>query len=253
MAKQLLIYETAVPLSAARHGDVSLEAKTHYGFIASVNAVPLMAVEMLRAASEYAIVFAGTGDSIVPAAVLGVRGDQNLFLSPEAQWQAKYIPAFVRRYPFVFAASSDKKTLTLCIDETHAGVNRAGKGERLFDPDGQPSAYTHGMLKFLQEYQAQYERTKVFGRHLQSLGLLEPMQARVKTPDGEQITLGNFMAVSRSKLRALDRDALAALAKTDELELLYLHLYSMRNFNDIRDRLQGAAHEAHAPADVTTH
>ena len=255
MAKQLLIYETAVPLSAARHGNVSLDAKADYSFSAGINAVPLMAVEFILAATEYAIVFAAAGDDVIPAAVLGVRGDQNLYLTADAHWQAKYIPAFIRRYPFVFAASEDKKTLTLCIDETHPGVNRDGKGQKLFDDQGKPSDYTQSVLKFLQEYQAHFERTRLFGKHLKDLGLLEPMQAKVTTPKGEQLTLGSFMVVSRVKLRALEPEALARLAKTDELELAYLHLYSMRNFNEVKDRLIGAladaGPEASAPAAAT--
>ena len=42
--------------------------------------------------------------------------------------------------------------------------------------------------------------------------------------------LGGFMAVNRAKLKAVPGEKLAELAQTDELELLYLHLQSMRNF-----------------------
>jgi hypothetical protein len=248
MTKQLLIYESAMPVTATRHGKTSFAPVANYAFSAGVNAVPLMAVEILNAATEYAIVFTAAGDDVLPAAVLGVRPDQNLYLSADSQWQAKYIPAFIRRYPFVFSASEDGKTLTLCIDESHPGLNRDGRGERLFGDDGKPSAFTDGVLKFLQEYQAQFERTKVFGKHLKELGLLEPMQATVTTPKGETLSLGGFMAVSREKLRALDGAALASLAKTDELELLYLHLYSMRNFNQVKDRLIGALADGRIPA-----
>jgi hypothetical protein len=45
------------------------------------------------------------------------------------------------------------------------------------------------------------------------------------------------MAVSRAKLKALSGDKLAELAKTDGLELLYLHLQSMRNFLGLPGRL----------------
>jgi hypothetical protein len=240
MTKKLLIYESAVPLSAARHGEMSFDAGHNYAFSAGVNAVPLMAVEFILAATEYAIVFAASGEDVLPAAVLGVRPEQNLYLSADAQWQAKYIPAFIRRYPFVFSASADRKTLTLCIDESHPGLNRDGRGERLFVGDGKPSAYTEKVLQFQRQYQAHFERTRAFGRRLKELGLLDPMQVRVTTPKGEKLTLGGFMAVRRTKLRALDGEALASLAKTDELELLYLHLYSMRNFSDVKDRLIGS-------------
>jgi len=105
MSKQLLIYETAVPLSAARHRDYSVETGASYTFSDAVNAVPLMAVEFPPAASEYAIVFAGTDKDIMPAVILGMRS-QNLYLAKEGAWDAKYIPAFVRRYPFVFSETT---------------------------------------------------------------------------------------------------------------------------------------------------
>ena len=240
MGKQLLIYETAVPITAARHGKHSVEVGANYAFSAGVNAVPLMAVEILRAATEYAVVFTAVGDDVLPAVVLGVKGDQNLYLGPDGHWNAKYVPAFLRRYPFVFAASADNKTLTLCVDEAYPGLNTAGRGERLFGDDGRPTPYVDQVLKFLKEYQAHFVRTQVFGRRLKEYGLLEPMTARVTTPGGANLSLTGFMAVSRAKLRALDSEKQAALAKTDALELLYLHLYSMRNFNDVKDRLIGS-------------
>jgi SapC len=240
MTKQLLIYESAVPMSASRHGGLFLDDDANYSFSAGINAVPLMAVEFLRAATEYAIVFANVRDDILPAAVLGVRPDQNLFLSEDSKWQAKYIPAFIRRYPFVFSATNDRKIVTLCIDEAHPGLNREGRGQRLFADDGKASAYTEQIMKFLKEYQVHFERTRLFGKHLKELDLLEPMHAQVTTPKGERLALGGFMAVPRKKLRALGGEALASLAKTDELELLYLHLYSMRNFQGVKDRLVGS-------------
>jgi hypothetical protein len=240
VSKQLLIYETAVPLSRDRHGDVWLDTKADYSFSAGINAVPLMAVEFAAAAAEYAIVFTPAGDDVMPAAVLGLHDRQNLYLAADAQWKARYVPAFIRRYPFVFAASADGKTLTLCIDETYPGVNREGRGQRLFGADGQATAFTQNTLKFVQEYQAQFERTRLLGRRLKELGVLEPMQAKVTSPKGEQIALGNFLAASRARLHALDDATLALLAKTDALELVHLHLYSLRNFGEVKDRLIGA-------------
>ena len=239
MAKQLLIYESAVPVSASRHGDVSLAPAEDFAFSAGVNAVPLMAVEFLRAAAEYPVVFTKSGEGVLPAVVLGVRGNENLFLSPDGKWQARYIPAFVRRYPFVFSSSADGKTLTLCIDEAHPGINREGRGERLFE-DGKPTGYVDRVLRFLNDYQQHYQRTVAFCRHVSESGLLEPMRAEVTTPRGEKLSLDGFMSVSREKLRALEGDSLAKLAKTDELELLYLQLYSMRNFSEVKDRLVGS-------------
>lgn len=249
MTKQMLIYETAIPVSLPRHADSSIDPSNSYAFAASINAVPLTAVEFQRAAAEFAIVFAQVGEDILPSAVLGVRGEQNLYLTQDAQWRAKYVPAFIRRYPFVFASSADKQTLTLCIDETCPGFNREGRGQRLFGDDGKPSAYVEQVLKFLQEYQVQFERTRRFCRQLKDLKLLEPMQATVTTPTGTRQSLGGFLGVKRERLRELGGEALSTLARTDELELLYLHLHSLRHLNEVTDRFIGTlASEAGAGA-----
>src|SRR5262249_47607950 len=123
--------------------------------------------------------------------------------------------------------NDDGKTFTLCIDEAYGGFNREGRGQRLFKDDGKPSEFTDNVLKFVQEYQRQFELTKNFCQKLRDLDLLEPMQAQVALASGQKTSLTGFMAVNRNKLKALSGEKLAELAKTDELELLYLHLSSM--------------------------
>lgn len=251
MTTQLLFYESAVPVSRARHSGSSVQTGSDFTFARSVNSVQLTAVEFPAAAAEYAIVFAGTEDATIPVVILGVRNNQNLFLAKDGSWQAKYIPAFVRRYPFVFSSSDDGKTFTLCLDESFPGFNREGRGQPLFGEDGKPSPYVGNVMKFLQEYQAQFQRTQAFCRKLRELGLLEPMQAQISTAAGERLSLGGFWAVNRAKVKALPGDTLAELARTDELELLYLHMQSMRNFDALRVRMAGESEaEPEAPAEI---
>jgi hypothetical protein len=237
VATQLLIYENAVPVSQARHAQWSVEVLSNYAFAAKVNSLPLMAVEMPLASMEHCIVFAGDAQAVMPAVVVGLREHENLYLAPDGSWQAKYVPAFLRRYPFVFSASADGNTFTLCIDEAFPGLNQESRGARLFGEDGKPSAYVDNVLKFLQDYQAQFRLTQAFCEKLKRLDLLEPMQAQVTMPSGQRAALTGFMAVSRERLKKLSGDALADLARTDELELIYLHLNSLRNFSVLSDRL----------------
>jgi hypothetical protein len=247
MTTQLLIYETAVPVSASRHRECFVDSGG-YDFSRSVNAVPLMAVEFAAAAPEYAIVFAGKDDVVMPSVILSMRGGENAYLDAAGDWNAGYIPAFIRRYPFVFSSSNDGQSFTLCIDEAFAGFNREERGQALFGEDGKPTPYVESVLKFLQEYQAQFQRTRIFCEKLREFGLLEPMQAKLSLDTGEHLSLTGFMAVNRDKLKALSGEVLAGLAKTDELELIYLHLQSMRNFTGVKDRLARASGENTAPA-----
>jgi len=236
MATQLLIYETAAPVSYGRHGEWCVEVGTDYSFSRGVNSVPLMSVEILNAAAEYAVVFGGTGDVVMPAVILGLRGDENLYLTEQGGWQARYIPAFLRRYPFVFSSPDEGKTFTLCIDEKFPGFNQTGRGERLFTSERKPTPYVENVLKFLQQYQVEFRRTQAFCKKLKDLNLLEPMQAQINLDSGERMFLTGFSAVNRARLKTLSAEALVDVAKSDELELIYAHLSSMRNFSGMRDR-----------------
>jgi len=249
MTTQLLIYETAVPVSGGRHGKASVEAGKGYGFARKINSVPLTAVEFPLAAAEYAIVFAQSGSDVVPVVILGARAGENLYVKDDDSWGARYIPAFVRRYPFVFAAKGDGKTFTLCVDEAFQGLNFQGRGQPLFDAEGKQTAYVDNVLRFLQEYTAQFARTQAFCKKLAELDLLEPMQAQFTLANGQKMSLTGFHAVDRRKLKALPAETLAQLAATDELELVYLHLQSLRNFVSVKDKLVVSLPEP-APADT---
>ena len=145
----------------------------------------------------------------------------------------------------------DGSTFTLCIDEDFAGCNQDGRGERLFDVDGEQTQYLGGVLAFLKDSQAHFMRTQAFCKKLKELDLLEPMRAQFTLKSGQQFGLEGFLALSREKLKALPGDKLAELARTDELELMYLHLHSMRNFSAMIERVApGAVMEKAAGAKV---
>ncbi len=246
MATQLLIYERAVPVSSTKHGDWSVKTGENYTFAKRVNTVPLTAAEFPNAGTEYAIVFAGDENAVMPTVILGVRRDENLYVTDDGVWNAKYIPAFVRRYPFVFSSTEEGAKFALCIDEEFSGCNTEGRGERLFDTTGEQTQYLKNVLGFLQAYQTQHLRTAQFCKKLQELDLLEPMQAQVTIGSGERLALAGFMAVNRDRLKALSGEQLSELARTDELELIYVHLQSMRNFAPMAERATGGE----APAAV---
>ena len=83
MPTQLFFYSSAVPLSASAHADLYVKSGQDYGFARAVNSVPLTAPEFQRAAAEYAVVFAGDGDVVMPIVVLGVEADKNLFVDED--------------------------------------------------------------------------------------------------------------------------------------------------------------------------
>ncbi len=209
-----------------------------------------MAVEFAQAVHEYTIVFVGNteNDTLMPVVLVGIR-DTNSYLNAAAEWQARYVPAYVRQYPFLFATTDDNQ-LALCLDEAFEGCNQTGQGEPLFR-DGEPSPYLQSRLEFMKDYQVQNQRTQAFCRHLQELGLLEPLQASLKNPAGEGLTLRGFMGINRDTLKTLSGEQLVQLMATGELELIYLHLQSIRNLRSMQNLFARTATEFAYPEQMT--
>ena len=249
METQLLFYKNAVPLSNEVHRDVSVRPVGGLGFARKVNAVPLVAAEFRAAAADMPIVFAGQGESLIPVAVMGLKDGENLFIDDQDRWTGAYVPAFLRRYPFVFASEPDQERLPLCIDEAYEGVNRDGAGERLFDSEGNQSLYMGKVLEFMRDYQVQFNTTRQLCEELERHQMLEPMHADYTLPSGTAGRLSGFSVISRDKLKALPGDMLERLMKSDALETAFVHLHSLNNLRPLLQKMGSPAPEA-APADA---
>ncbi|MEM8569296.1 MAG: SapC family protein [Pseudomonadota bacterium] len=235
MTKQLMIYESVVPISIARHKDTSVKTGLTFEFAEDLNAVPLLASEFAAASGTFPIVFT-SADPPMPLAVLGLRDQQNLFVDEDKSWSGRYTPNFLRQYPFVFAKSNDGERLTLCIDDAYEGVNAEGRGERLFDSEGERTQYLRNILEFAQAYQQDFAVTEAFCKRLAEHKLFDPMQAQVLVGT-EMVTLQGFMAVSKDKLKQLDDEEVLSLFRIDGLELIYRHIASLGLFPSLADRI----------------
>lgn len=240
-----MFYSDVEPLHQEVHAALSVEVGSDYGFCRDTNSVLLTVPEFAVAAREYGIVFADTGEAApgtrpLPLAVLGVKPGQNLFVDTGAAWTGRYVPAFVRRYPFVFAMTPGEEALSLCIDRSYPGVNSDGRGEPLFDAKGAYSPYLERILGFMDQFQQAHRHTEEFCQRLARLELLEAQQAEVRLADGSVVRLDGFSAVSRERFAKLPDSELADLFRSGYLELIYLHLQSLGNLEFLAERLERA-------------
>jgi hypothetical protein len=181
------------------------------------------------------VVFTRLGGKTVPVAMLGLRERENLFVDAEGRWLGRYVPAFMRRYPFVLAELPGQN-LGVCIDEAYEGLNET-EGEALFDADGNDTPYLQGALQFLDEYQREYRRTEAFCQRLEQAGLLTEMNARADLVDGRRFTVAGLMVVDEKKLLALPDAVALSLFRSGELHLVSLHLASLSNMRRLVDRM----------------
>jgi hypothetical protein len=190
-------------------------------------------VEFPRACLEMPIVFSRTETGIVSLALLGAQQNQNAFVDENDAWTGRYVPAFFRRYPFVFAVQEDSEQMTLCLDETYEGLNGEDRGERMFDSEGTESSYLRTVLRFVEEYQATFNRTQAFCDRLEEACLLEEARVDYTLADGTKGGVTGFLRVSNEKFRALDDEQITDMFRSGDLDLIQAHLLSMQQIESV--------------------
>ena len=235
MSNQLLLYRQITALNRDAHRQLRLRQAEDASFAASSHLVPLAGVEFFQAARHYPILFVGDGANASPIALLGLKAGHNGFVDADGQWQRNaYVPAFVRRYPFVLA-QKDQENFTVCFDREFAGWNEQD-GQALFDAEGANSTYLDEMIRFLHNFTAEMERTRQFVAKLAELDLLAPRSLRMTHSNGESFVLSDFSAVDEEKFLKLADKKVLALNKAGLLGWVYAHLMSLGNANELFER-----------------
>ena len=232
----LVYYEKPVLLDRDKHRHRRVRAASGFGFARKANSLYLAGVEFNEACKEYAVVFTrAAAGKVVPVVMLGLRARENLFVGDDERWDARYIPAFVRRYPFVLAELPGQ-SLAVCVDEAYPGLTE-GEGEALFDDAGKETPFLRNAIEFLTQYQREYLRTEAFCQRLDQAGLLTEMNARADLVDGRSFTVNGLLVVDEKKLMALPDAAVLAMFRQGELHLVSMHLASLSNMQRLVDRL----------------
>ncbi|MBF0126705.1 MAG: SapC family protein, partial [Magnetococcales bacterium] len=97
-----VLYKNPIPFNAEVVGLRQLKSRGDYFFARDAHQVPAYAHEFSIGCMHYPIVFVYDGDGVVmPLFLLGFREGENRFVDHAGQWLVDYVPAYVRRYPFV--------------------------------------------------------------------------------------------------------------------------------------------------------
>lgn len=143
-----LFYTKPEPLEATRHKGLALKKDFGLGFAKGANAVPINMIEFPQICHFYPIAFAPDANAS-PVAILGLRDGENLFLNTKGEWLSDtYIPAYLRRYPFIFSEQSGGDQLTLCIDAVDSVVEKNGE-QKFFDDSGKRPCFPRTPSNFV--------------------------------------------------------------------------------------------------------
>jgi hypothetical protein len=229
----LLFYKNVIPLDRDQHKTLKLRPVDNIGFAAEVTAVPAVVGEFQEIARQGPIAFLKLGDGgLIPVALLGLPGGRNAYLDADLRWNAPYMPAFIRRYPFVFSENGDQ--MTVCFDRDFAGFND-DEGEALFE-NGEPTMFLKNAMNLLGEFQRQVQLTQQFTKRLEEAGVLSEINAEIRLEDGRTSNISGVLVVEESKLKAISDATLKSWFDAGDLACIYAHRFSLGHMVDMARR-----------------
>ena len=240
-----LFYNAAEPLNVTQHGKMKVRPVLKMGQIGRTHAIPITVDEFALVQRFYPIVFS-IGEGSVPIALMGLNEGVNVFLDEDGRPldPNAYIPAYIRRYPFLLARlRPDTDELSLCFDPTADAIGDFKDGEALFEGD-QPTDATKAILEFCEQFEAAGQRTAAFMEELLKSDLLMEGEVAIQPEGFEQpFIYRGFRMIDEEKLRNFRGDELRKMNQSGLLPLLYAHLFSLSQMRDVfgRQMKQGKA------------
>lgn len=244
-----LFYNAIEPLNANQHGKAKVRGIDKIDQLGSTHAIPVTVDEFMLAQRHYPIVFT-IGENPVPIALMGLNEGVNVFIDEDGRplEQGMYIPAYIRRYPFLLARlRPDSDELSLCFDPTANAVGEYDEGEALFDGD-QPSEATKAILQFCEQFETAGQRTAAFIEELTKADLLMDGEVAIQPEGAEQpFVYRGFRMVDEEKIRNMRGDELRRINQNGILPLIFAHLFSLSEMRNVFGR---QVQQGKAPAQV---
>lgn len=233
------LYSNLLTLNVDQHPDLTIKTlDDHFAFARTMHVMPLSISEFSVAAGHYPIVFVQGADQVFYAmALTGLEPDNNLFVDANGRWEAEtYVPAFVRRYPFMLGTSDDGQALAVQVDADYAGLNHA-EGTAFFK-EGEASEYLQQVMSFLRAYQNEMAATQQFVNRLHQLELLVPQQITVSDEQGPDKTLGGFWVLDDKRYNELDDQSVIDMFHNGFLRLIEQHKLSLNRIQTLARRAE---------------
>ena len=232
LSGNVLFYSNPEPLAKELHSKLGVKRMDGpFGFAKAGHAIPLTVGEFPLSAVTGPIIF--VGDEKLPIAVMGLNAGENMFVKDDGTFESGiYIPAYVRRYPFVFANDETNKQMVLCIDRGAEFIVDKGFDMPFFEANGEPTEYTKNCIEFCNNFEVERQRTMSFVQLLKDLDLFETKTASFtpQNPDGtagEPQKIAEYFGVSEEKLNALPAAKFVELRDNGALGQIYAHIHSL--------------------------
>ena len=227
MTTPFIPYSDIIALDRDLHRDLAYHAMLFdFSFAAALNVVPLLAQELPLAAHHYPIVFLQDNGAAMPVALVGIGDNCNRYVNADGSWSRDtYIPAWIRRYPFVTFRAEGKDEIAVGVDNAFSWANKAD-GEALFDADCKPTERLQASLNYCAEFENAVTATRAFAEAVRDAGLLQDSNLRIERPNAAPHQIDGFAIVREADLAALPDATVLDFNRRGYLGLIHAHLMS---------------------------
>lgn len=238
MSELPLFYSSVVPLDSAAHRTHAIAVSpAPFAFAARSHLIPAVVDEFAAASREIPIVFAPVGNRFASVFLCGLKPGANLFVEADGRWNGSYLPAYLRRYPFMLGEREGAEPV-VCVDPAFDGFRAGAEGQRLFDDAGNASPALSAMIRLITDFALSAKRTDELCGSLKGLDLLKSVTIDVQGPSGPSASIHGLSIVDEKKLADLPDDALLSLRRGGFLGPLYAHLFSIGATQSLSQKLQ---------------
>ncbi len=224
-----------VSLTSSAHAGVKVKDIGNASHIAPCHFAKIYTPEFSKAGVDFPIIFVKDPDTgtFFAAVMWGIEPNENLFVENNT-WQGGYFPASVRCYPFAVQPDPENEERLFIGIYEEAGVVNKEEGNLIFNDDGTETEWMQNVKEFLVRVWQQEERTKLFVKTLEEMGLLIPQTLTVKNSEtGENHDVSGFYVVDREKLSELSDDKFLELRKSGALECIHNHIMSLESLDKL--------------------
>ena len=239
------MFKAPSALNLEQHKNLRFSPVKGYAYADKLTVSPVTLWESRLIARDYPLVFAHTNTMLL--ALLGIKSQTNAYVDSKGHWQARYIPAHVRRYPFMLGeskpaaeAGKGERTFTVMADLAAAQLTEQ-KGDLLFNNEGGATPTLIKIQNVLTGLQRDLVRTRGVIEQIAAAGLFEEHMLRVTHKDGKEFVLEGLKSIDKQKLADCPAETLHALHVSGGLALIHAHLISLSNLDD------GPLQESKAP------
>lgn len=225
------MYKNLVVLDKEKHKNLKMTKTEDFSFAKETPFIPVVAQEVALVGASFPVVFSTNEESSLIGLVS--LGGSSLAINEKGEWREKYVPSFLKKYPFALVATKENPEQKVILIDEESSLLSKSKGKQLFKKSGEQTEILTNSIKNLTDYENQNIITKNVVKLIAESGILEDKEISVGEGEEKKVLVNGFKVVNREKLNKLSDDILADWVRKGIITLIDAHLKSLANIQSL--------------------